>query len=196
MNDAHVSSSETVVSTATPRHRIEEEETSGGRRRKYRKKTSHSIHAHIVHETIAFFPYLFLLPRLRSTRSINSPWWSTRSRERRRCSCRSRGCRPPSLRSYFLSLDERHFFIVLRSSLSNRTAPSSTTNCNSTRWRLAKYWRSACFATFTTTAPRHGEPRNSTLPTSVGIPENAHPTSNVYGSGNLPHFQLQIRMYI
>lgn len=107
INDAHdVSLSGTVVSTgdSSPSDRRRRGRKNIERKKKVdRKKTSRSFHAHIVHKTIAFFFCLFLLPRLRSTRSINSPWWSTQSRGRRRCSCHSRGCRPP----FFLSSNEK-----------------------------------------------------------------------------------------
>ena len=108
INDASdVSLSGTVVSTgdsSPPDGRRRGRRNIERKKKKVdRKKTSRSFHAHIVHETIAFFFCLFLLPRLRSTRSINSPWWSTRSRGRRRCSCRSRDCRPP----FFLSSNEK-----------------------------------------------------------------------------------------
>lgn len=104
-----------LVITETKERRRER----GGR--EYRKKPD-QFHAHIVHGTDRLFsPYLFLLPRLRSPRVSDSPWWSARSRARRRCWCRSRGCRPPSsglrvARTVFVQA-RRTLFPVLRSGL-------------------------------------------------------------------------------
>lgn len=92
----------------------EEEESTG------RNQTS-STPISCTERTDFFSPYLFLLPRLRSPRVSDSPWWSARSRARRRWWCRSRGCRPPSsglrvARTVFVQA-RRTLFPVLRSGL-------------------------------------------------------------------------------
>lgn len=71
VNDAHGSLSQMIVSVAFLISKWGKKNIE--KKRKIQEETSRLFHAHIVHETIAFFSYLFLLPRLYFTRGTNSP---------------------------------------------------------------------------------------------------------------------------